>query len=83
MVRQSLDPARHFRVELSDLHLVRGLREIDQAIAGNAKSVEAVKSGKEAAIGALVGAVMKLSKGKANPKLVGDRIRAKLLSSGQ
>jgi aspartyl-tRNA(Asn)/glutamyl-tRNA(Gln) amidotransferase subunit B len=52
---------------------------IDQAIAGNAKSVEAVKAGKQAAIGALVGAVMKLSQGKANPKLVSDRLREKLL----
>jgi aspartyl-tRNA(Asn)/glutamyl-tRNA(Gln) amidotransferase subunit B len=52
---------------------------VDQAIAGNAKSVEAVKAGKEAAIGALVGAVMKLSKGKANPKSIGDKLRKKLL----
>lgn len=52
---------------------------VDEAIAGNAKSVEAVKAGKEAAIGALVGAVMKLSKGKANPKSIGDKLRKKLL----
>ncbi len=53
---------------------------INQAIDANPKSVEAVKAGKEAAVGALVGAVMKLSKGKANPKMVGDRIKAKLLA---
>ena len=52
---------------------------VDEAIAANPKSVESVKAGKEAAIGALVGAVMKLSKGKANPKIIGDRLRAKLL----
>ncbi len=50
-----------------------------EAIAANPKSVESVKAGKEAAIGALVGAVMKLSKGKANPKIIGDKLRAKLL----
>ncbi|MEX0776018.1 MAG: Asp-tRNA(Asn)/Glu-tRNA(Gln) amidotransferase subunit GatB [Phycisphaeraceae bacterium] len=50
----------------------------DAAIAANAKSVEAVKAGKDAAIGALVGAVMKLSKGKANPKVVSEMLRAKL-----
>lgn len=67
----------HGLLQVSDDASLEGW--IDEAIQGNAKSVEAVKAGKEAAIGALVGAVMKLSKGKANPKLVGDRIRAKLL----
>jgi RNA polymerase sigma factor (sigma-70 family) len=52
---------------------------VDEAIAANPKSVESVKAGKEAAIGAIVGAVMKLSKGKANPKIIGDKLRAKLL----
>jgi aspartyl-tRNA(Asn)/glutamyl-tRNA(Gln) amidotransferase subunit B len=52
---------------------------IDQAIAGNAKAVAAFKGGKDAAIGALVGAVMKLSKGKANPGMVSGMIRKKLL----
>jgi aspartyl-tRNA(Asn)/glutamyl-tRNA(Gln) amidotransferase subunit B len=51
---------------------------IDQAIAANAKSVADYKSGKESAIGALVGAVMKLSKGKANPKSVQPRLKEKL-----
>lgn len=52
---------------------------VDQAIESNAKSADAVRAGKESAIGALVGTVMKLSKGKANPKLINERLRAKLL----
>lgn len=55
---------------------------IEQAIAENPKSVEAIKAGKESAIGALVGAVMKLSKGKANPKVVQPKLREKLISNG-
>ncbi len=50
----------------------------EQAIAGNAKAAADVKGGKQAAIGSLVGAVMKLSKGQANPKTVGEMLRAKL-----
>ena len=51
---------------------------IDEAIAGNAKAVEAIKAGKMNAIGSLVGAVMKLSKGQANPKIVNQKLREKL-----
>ena len=50
-----------------------------QVIAANPKSVEDYKAGKTAAINFLKGQVMKLSKGKANPNLVGE-ILAKLLS---
>jgi aspartyl-tRNA(Asn)/glutamyl-tRNA(Gln) amidotransferase subunit B len=40
---------------------------VDEVIAANAKSVEEYKSGKDKAFNALVGQVMKASKGKANP----------------
>ncbi|NNN06282.1 MAG: Asp-tRNA(Asn)/Glu-tRNA(Gln) amidotransferase subunit GatB [Elusimicrobia bacterium] len=43
---------------------------VRQALAANAKAAADLKGGKEAAIGSLVGAVMKLSQGKANPALV-------------
>ena len=43
-----------------------------------AKAVEDVKAGKGKAIGALVGGVMKLSKGQANPKAVTAKINEKL-----
>jgi aspartyl-tRNA(Asn)/glutamyl-tRNA(Gln) amidotransferase subunit B len=49
-----------------------------EVIAANPKSVEDYKAGKAAAINFLKGQVMKLSKGKANPNLVGE-ILAKLL----
>jgi aspartyl-tRNA(Asn)/glutamyl-tRNA(Gln) amidotransferase subunit B len=50
-----------------------------QVIAANPKSVEDYRAGKVAAINFLKGQVMKISKGKANPNLVGE-ILAKLLS---
>jgi aspartyl-tRNA(Asn)/glutamyl-tRNA(Gln) amidotransferase subunit B len=43
-----------------------------QVIADNPQSVEAFKTGKGAAINFLKGQVMKLSKGKANPNIVGE-----------
>ena len=51
---------------------------IDQAIAANPKSVADFKAGKKAAAGFFVGQVMKLSKGKADPKLVGPMVAKKL-----
>jgi aspartyl-tRNA(Asn)/glutamyl-tRNA(Gln) amidotransferase subunit B len=51
---------------------------IDEVMAANAKSVEEFRSGKEKAFNALVGQVMKASKGKANPQQVNDLLRLKL-----
>ncbi len=45
-----------------------------EVIAANPKSVEDYKAGKAAAINFLKGQVMKLSKGKANPNLVGQTL---------
>ncbi len=53
----------------------------DQAIASNPKSVADFKAGNKAAVNALVGQVMKLSKGKANPQLVGEILSKKLHSA--
>jgi aspartyl-tRNA(Asn)/glutamyl-tRNA(Gln) amidotransferase subunit B len=50
------------------------------AIANDAKSAEQVRTGNAKAINALKGAVMKLSAGKANPKLV-DEILRRLLTA--
>jgi aspartyl-tRNA(Asn)/glutamyl-tRNA(Gln) amidotransferase subunit B len=50
----------------------------DQAIAANPKSVADFKAGKQNALNALKGQVMKLSKGTANPQLVGEIIAKKL-----
>ena len=48
------------------------------AMAANPKAVADYKAGNKAAIGALVGAVMKESKGKANPRVI-SQLLAKLL----
>ena len=50
----------------------------DEAIAANPNSVADYKSGKTAALNFLKGQVMKLSKGKANPNLVGEILEKKL-----
>ncbi len=50
-----------------------------EAIAANPASVEDFKNGKEKALGALVGFVMKASKGSANPKMVNDKLRSLLV----
>jgi aspartyl-tRNA(Asn)/glutamyl-tRNA(Gln) amidotransferase subunit B len=49
-----------------------------EAIAANPKSVADFKGGKENAINAMKGFVMKQSKGKANPKLVDEILRRKI-----
>jgi aspartyl-tRNA(Asn)/glutamyl-tRNA(Gln) amidotransferase subunit B len=52
----------------------------DEAIAANPKSAEDFRAGKPAALNFLKGQVMKLSKGKANPNLVGEILERKLKS---
>jgi aspartyl-tRNA(Asn)/glutamyl-tRNA(Gln) amidotransferase subunit B len=61
----------------SDLGAIEAL--CVEVIGANPKSVEDYKAGKAAAINFLKGQVMKLSKGKANPNLVGEML-VKLLS---
>jgi aspartyl-tRNA(Asn)/glutamyl-tRNA(Gln) amidotransferase subunit B len=51
---------------------------IDAVLAANQKSVEEFRAGKDKAFNALVGQVMKASKGKANPQQVNDLLRNKL-----
>jgi aspartyl-tRNA(Asn)/glutamyl-tRNA(Gln) amidotransferase subunit B len=52
---------------------------IDALIAQNPKSLQDYKAGKQAALGSLVGMIMKSSKGL-NPRLVQERLKAKLSS---
>jgi len=47
-------------------------------LAANAKSVEEFRAGKDKAFNALVGQVMKASKGKANPAQAGLLLRQRL-----
>jgi len=51
---------------------------VDEVLAANAKSVEEFRAGKDKAFNALVGQVMKASKGKANPAQVNDILKRKL-----
>jgi aspartyl-tRNA(Asn)/glutamyl-tRNA(Gln) amidotransferase subunit B len=61
----------------SDIGAIESL--CDEVIAAHPKSVEDYKAGKVAAINFLKGQVMRLSKGKANPNLVGE-VLVRLLS---
>jgi aspartyl-tRNA(Asn)/glutamyl-tRNA(Gln) amidotransferase subunit B len=49
-----------------------------EVLAANPQSVDDFKAGKAAALNFLKGQVMKLSKGKANPVMVGDLLAQKL-----
>jgi len=51
---------------------------VDDVIAANAKNVAEFKAGNDKALNALVGQIMKASKGKANPQQVNDLLRGKL-----
>jgi aspartyl-tRNA(Asn)/glutamyl-tRNA(Gln) amidotransferase subunit B len=69
-------------VEAKGLKVVRDDKEIerivDQVLESNQESVNSYKAGKDRALGALVGAVMKETKGKADPKTVNDLLLQKL-----
>jgi aspartyl-tRNA(Asn)/glutamyl-tRNA(Gln) amidotransferase subunit B len=51
---------------------------VDEVLAANPKSVEEFRAGKDKAFNALVGQVMKATKGKANPAQVNDLLKKKL-----
>jgi len=63
-------------VQVSDTGEIDSL--IDEVIAANPEQVTNYRAGKEALLGFFVGQVIKASKGKANPKIVNERLRAKL-----
>jgi aspartyl-tRNA(Asn)/glutamyl-tRNA(Gln) amidotransferase subunit B len=63
-------------VQVSDTGAIDSL--IDDVIAANPDQLVAYRSGKEALFGFFVGQVIKASKGKANPKVVNDRLKTKL-----
>jgi aspartyl-tRNA(Asn)/glutamyl-tRNA(Gln) amidotransferase subunit B len=51
---------------------------IEKILAANEAQVEQYRSGKEGLLGFFVGQVMKETGGKANPKVVNERLREKL-----
>jgi len=53
-------------------------RVIEEVIAASPKQLEQYRTGKESLFGFFVGQVMKASKGKANPKIVNERLRQRL-----
>jgi len=63
-------------VQVSDSGEIDNL--IDEVIAANPDQLANYRSGKEALFGFFVGQVIKASKGKANPKIVNDRLKIKL-----
>ncbi len=63
-------------VQLSDSGEIDSI--IDQVLAANEQQLESYRAGKESLFGFFVGQIMKASKGKANPKVVNERLKAKL-----
>ncbi len=66
----------HGLAQLSDDSALEKM--IDQVLQANPKSIEEFHAGKERALNALVGQIMKASQGKANPQRVNDLLRKKL-----
>jgi aspartyl-tRNA(Asn)/glutamyl-tRNA(Gln) amidotransferase subunit B len=62
--------------QVSDTSALDGV--IDEVIAENPGPVEQFRGGKDGALNALVGQVMKKTRGAANPQLVGDLLRDRL-----
>ena len=60
-------------VQISDEGALKQM--VDEVLAANPQAIEDFKAGKEKAIGALVGQIMKASKGKANPGVVNQLLR--------
>ncbi|WP_432798807.1 Asp-tRNA(Asn)/Glu-tRNA(Gln) amidotransferase subunit GatB [Poriferisphaera sp. WC338] len=65
-------------VQVSDTGALEGF--VDEVLANerNAKIVADIEGGKDAAVGALIGQIMKLSKGQANPKMIREIIIKKV-----
>ena len=51
---------------------------VDEVLKNNQQMIEEYKSGKEKAFNALIGQIMKASKGKANPSQVNSLLKDKL-----
>jgi len=62
--------------QVTDTSAIEAL--VDQAIAANPKAADDVRQGNRKAVGALVGYVMKASKGQANPAVVNELLDMKL-----
>lgn len=63
-------------VQISDTGALKEM--VVKVIANNPKAVEDFKAGKKKAVGALVGQIMKETKGKANPKVINELLNDEL-----
>ena len=91
LARQVLDGVLAGEGAPADVVRARGLEQVsdsaelerlvDDAIAAQPDAAQRVRDGNHKAIGALVGAVMKASRGQANPQLVNELLRDRLISS--
>lgn len=83
MFEEGIDPIKY--VEENNMIQIDDKSEIDeyvnQVLNENPDSIEQYLSGKDRILGFLVGQVMKLSKGKANPQLVNKLILEKIKKS--
>jgi aspartyl-tRNA(Asn)/glutamyl-tRNA(Gln) amidotransferase subunit B len=64
-------------IQISDEGAIE--KAVDEVISKSPEETERFKAGEEKLIGFFVGQVMKLTKGKANPKMVNDLLKKKLL----
>ena len=62
--------------QISDTSALEGI--VVDVLAANQKSVDEFRSGKEKAFNALVGQVMKATKGKGNPAQISELLKQKL-----
>jgi aspartyl-tRNA(Asn)/glutamyl-tRNA(Gln) amidotransferase subunit B len=62
--------------QVNDMEVIKQL--VEQAIAENPESVNDYRNGKKAAVKFIIGQVMRLSKGKANPLMVTELLEKKL-----
>jgi aspartyl-tRNA(Asn)/glutamyl-tRNA(Gln) amidotransferase subunit B len=69
---------KHGLLQVSDTGALEGFVDEVLADAKNAKAIEDIRGGKDKAVGSLMGQIMKLSKGQANPKMVTQMIVSKL-----
>ena len=53
-------------------------RAVDEVLSASPNEVERFRGGEEKLMGFFVGQVMKITRGKANPKLVNELLRKKL-----
>jgi aspartyl-tRNA(Asn)/glutamyl-tRNA(Gln) amidotransferase subunit B len=92
LARQAVDGVLETGADVDSVVADRGLqvvsdagaleRAADEAIAANPEVAEKVRSGKVAAVGALVGAVMKATRGQADAAAVKDILLRKLDAAG-